>query len=82
MSKFGTSHIAGQPIVNRMSTSAILTGLENLGTKDKALKKATELQVRYFNAACKFVQSKCLNLGQIFEGGEEFARVQEEIGRG
>ncbi len=49
-SKFGASHQGGQPIVNRVSTSAILTGLENLGTKEKALKKATELQAKHTRA--------------------------------
>jgi hypothetical protein len=37
-------------VVTRVSTSAILTGLENLPLKEKALKKAQELQKKFVKA--------------------------------
>ena len=37
-------------VVTRVSTSAILTGLENLSLKEKALRKAQDLQKKYSKA--------------------------------
>lgn len=42
-----------------MSTSAILTGLENLPMKEKALRKATELQKKSSRAEKNLQVIKC-----------------------
>jgi len=48
----------GNVTINRLQTSTILTGLENLPTKEKALSKAIELQKKYGKAEKNVIDMK------------------------
>ena len=55
----------GPQVISRVSTSAILTGLENLPLKEKALKKATELQKKATKAEKNLQVGLSLQIGYI-----------------